>query len=94
MKRKHCTAVVLAAGKGTRMGTAVAKQYLNIGGRPVVSYALEAFERSPLIDDIVLMTGDRQQEYCRQNLVQKFGLKKVKKSVRAVGSDMRALPGR
>ena len=40
---------------------------------------MEAFERSPLIDDIVLMTGDRQQEYCRQNLVQKFGLKKVKK---------------
>lgn len=79
MERKHCTAVVLAAGKGTRMGTAVAKQYLNIGGRPVVSYALEAFGRSPLIDDIVLMTGDRQQEYCRQNLVQKFGLKKVKK---------------
>ncbi len=30
MEKKHCTAVVLAAGKGTRMGTSVAKQYLKI----------------------------------------------------------------
>ena len=49
MERKHCTAVVLAAGKGTRMGTSVAKQYLDLGGRPVVAYALEPCEQSPPI---------------------------------------------
>lgn len=79
MEKKHCTAVVLAAGKGTRMGTSVAKQYLKIGGHPVAAYALEAFERSPLIDDIVLMTGEGQQEYCERELVQHYGWKKVKK---------------
>lgn len=70
---------MLAAGKGTRMGTSVAKQYLKIGGHPVAAYALEAFERSPLIDDIVLMTGEGQQEYCERELVQHYGWKKVKK---------------
>lgn len=79
MERKHCTAVVLAAGKGTRMGTSVAKQYLDLGGRPVVAYALEAFEQSPLIDDILLMVGAGQQEYCEKELVQRYGWKKVKK---------------
>ncbi len=79
MERKHCTAVVLAAGKGTRMGTSVAKQYLDLGGRPVVAYALEAFEQSPLIDDILLMVGEGQQEYCEKELVQRYGWKKVKK---------------
>ena len=79
MEKKHCTAVVLAAGKGTRMGTSVAKQYLKIGCHPVAAYALEAFERSPLIDDIVLMTGEGQQEYCERELVQHYGWKKVKK---------------
>lgn len=79
MERKHCTAVVLAAGKGTRMGTSVAKQYLDLGGRPVVAYALEAFEQSLLIDDILLMVGEGQQEYCEKELVQRYGWKKVKK---------------
>ena len=81
MEKKHCTAVVLAAGKGTRMGTKVAKQYLKIGGRPVVSYALEAFERSPLIDDILLMVREGEQEYCQRELIGRYGWKKVKKNL-------------
>lgn len=40
-KKEKYTAVVLAAGKGTRMGGNVAKQFLEIGGKPVVVYALE-----------------------------------------------------
>lgn len=34
-KKEKYTAVVLAAGKGTRMGGSVAKQFLEIGGKPV-----------------------------------------------------------
>ena len=49
-KKEKYTAVVLAAGKGTRMGGSVAKQFLEIGGKPVVVYALEVFEHSPEID--------------------------------------------
>lgn len=79
MEKKHCTAVVLAAGKGSRMGTAVAKQYLDLEGHPVVAYALEAFENSPLIDDIILMTGEGQEEYCKKEIVQKYGWKKVRR---------------
>ena len=36
MERQFCTAVVLAAGQGKRMGTKVAKQYLEIAGRPLL----------------------------------------------------------
>ena len=39
-KKDKYTAVVLASGKGTRMGGSVAKQFLEIGGKPVVVYAL------------------------------------------------------
>ena len=45
----------------------------------MVAYALEAFEQSPLIDDILLMVGEGQQEYCEKELVQRYGWKKVKK---------------
>ena len=43
---KRTAAVVLAAGSGKRMGTAVHKQYLLIKDRPVIYYTLQAFEDS------------------------------------------------
>ena len=58
MNREKCTAVVLAAGKGSRMGTKIQKQYLEICGKPVLYYSLAAFAASPIIDEIVLVTGE------------------------------------
>ena len=65
MEKKYCTAVVLAAGKGSRMGGKTAKQYMEIGGKPLVAYALEVFEASPVIDEIILMTDAGHMEYVR-----------------------------
>ena len=82
MEKKFCTAVVLAAGQGKRMGTKVAKQYLQIGGRPLLYYALDAFERSPHIDAVVLVVGDSKQiSYCRETIVDAYGLKKVSRII-------------
>lgn len=78
MQREKCTAVVLAAGRGTRMGTEVQKQYLEIGGKPVLYYSLEVFEKSTIIDEIVLVVGENQKEYCQKEIVEKYGFQKVK----------------
>ena len=56
-EKKYCTAIVLAAGSGKRMGTKVHKQYLLMGGKPVLYYSLRAFEDSRRIDEIILVTG-------------------------------------
>ena len=40
MEKKRCTAVVLAAGSGKRMGSGVAKQYMLLCGKPLIWYAL------------------------------------------------------
>lgn len=42
MKKTFCTAIVLAAGSGKRMGTKIAKQYLEIDGKPLLYYTLLA----------------------------------------------------
>ena len=76
-KKEKYTAVVLAAGKGTRMGGNVAKQFLEIGGKPVVVYALEVFEHSPEIDQIILVTGADKIEYCQKEIIEKYGIKKT-----------------
>ncbi|MEQ2678934.1 2-C-methyl-D-erythritol 4-phosphate cytidylyltransferase [Enterocloster citroniae] len=77
MNKKYCTAVVLAAGKGARMGTQTAKQYLEIGGKPVVVHALEAFQASPLIDEIILMTDAQHVGYCSREMIPAYELSKV-----------------
>lgn len=76
--KPYCTAVVLAAGQGRRMGGTVRKQYMDLGGRPVLYYALQAFECSPLIDSVVLVAGDQEQiSYCRRELLERYQLRKV-----------------
>jgi 2-C-methyl-D-erythritol 4-phosphate cytidylyltransferase len=78
MEKKKCTAIILAGGQGKRMGTSTAKQYLLICGKPVLYYSLAVFEQSELIDEIVLVVGKGQEEYCRQEIVEKYQLHKVK----------------
>lgn len=78
MQKTKCTAIVLAAGQGKRMGTKLQKQYLEIDGKPVLYYSLRAFEEAELIDDIVLVVGAGQTNYCETQIVSKYGFTKVK----------------
>ena len=70
------TAIVLAAGKGSRMNSDIPKQYLTLLGKPVLFYSLQAFEESN-VDEIVLVTGSGEQEYCKKEIVDKYHIKKV-----------------
>jgi 2-C-methyl-D-erythritol 4-phosphate cytidylyltransferase len=73
-------AIVLAAGKGSRMQTDTPKQYLELNQKPLLFYALRGFENS-FVDEIVLVTGPGQEAYCRSEIVEKYGFQKVKKIV-------------
>lgn len=72
-------AIVLSAGKGTRMNSAVSKQYLLIQDKPVIYYSLKAFQECQFIDEIVLVTGKEDIEYCRREIAEKYHFDKVKK---------------
>ena len=75
--KKRCTAIVLSAGQGKRMGAAVQKQYIEIEGKPVIYYTLQAFQNSPIIDDIVLVVGKGQESYAEKEIVERYGFTKV-----------------
>ena len=70
------TAIVLAAGKGSRMNSDTPKQYLTLLGKPVLFYSLQAFDASD-VDNIVLVTGSGEQEYCKKEIIEKYHIKKV-----------------
>lgn len=76
-QKKRCTAIVLAAGSGSRMKSSVAKQYLLLGGKPLIWYALNAIERSEIIDDCILVTGAEDVDYVREEIVGHYGFQKV-----------------
>ncbi len=57
---------MLAAGQGRRMGTKIQKQYLHIQDRPVVYYALESFQKSDIIDEIILVTGEKKSDTAKR----------------------------
>lgn len=79
MNKKRCTAIVLAAGSGRRMKSDMAKQYMPLGGRPLIWYALHAVEESSVIDDCILVVcqEDILNGYVREQIVERYGFHKV-----------------
>ena len=71
------TAIVPAAGAGKRMGEAVSKPYLSIGGKPILSYTLDALNRSDEIQEIIVVTRAGEINLCKKDVVKRFGLNKV-----------------
>jgi 2-C-methyl-D-erythritol 4-phosphate cytidylyltransferase len=78
--KQKTTAIVLAAGRGKRMQSNIQKQYLLIHDKPVIFYALQAFEQSA-VDEVILVAGADEVDYCRDEIVYKYGFQKVTKVV-------------
>ena len=71
-----CTAVIVAAGKGRRMGTEVSKQFLLLCGKEILAHSVEKFEKAEKIRDIVLVTGEDSLQDVRE-MAQEYGWKKI-----------------
>ncbi len=76
MGQNRYGAVVLAAGSGSRMHTDTPKQYLMVGDYPLIYYALHRFQESA-VEQIVLVVTPGQEEFCRTQIVERYGLTKV-----------------
>jgi 2-C-methyl-D-erythritol 4-phosphate cytidylyltransferase len=74
---KSVVAVVPAAGQGTRMGGAGRKQYLTLGGIPLLVLSLNVLQRIQSIREIILSVPEHDKDYCWRDIVKPFGLKKV-----------------
>lgn len=76
-EKKCCTAIVLAAGSGSRMKSDTAKQFMPLAGKPLVWYSLQVLEQSEIIDDCILVTGESDIPYVRERIVEKYDFRKV-----------------
>ncbi|QUH19843.1 2-C-methyl-D-erythritol 4-phosphate cytidylyltransferase [Alkaliphilus sp. B6464] len=71
------SAIIVAAGKGRRMGREYNKQYILLGNKPIVAHTIEVFEDSSLIDEIILVVGKGEVDLIKQIIIDKYNFKKV-----------------
>lgn len=74
------TAIILAAGKGTRMHSKQQKVYMNLMGKEVVAHSLDAFENSQT-DEIILVVSSKDIPYVEKEIVARYQYKKVTKII-------------
>ncbi len=60
------------------MGTEIPKQFLFLGGRPLLLHTLERFVRSPLVSEILLILRSEDIEYCRREILGPLFLRKIR----------------
>ena len=70
------TAIVLAAGRSTRMGGGPNKQFIELLGKPIIWYSLTAFELCGAVDAVVLVRRPDHAQDAEQ-IIHKFGFRKV-----------------
>lgn len=69
--------IIVAGGKGTRIGGQTKKQYLTIAGKEILAHTIEAFEKVSVVDEIVLVVGEEDIRYVENEIVQRYGYTKV-----------------
>lgn len=77
MSSPRVFAVIPAAGMGKRMGASINKQYLQLGGMPIVARTLQIFQQHARIAGIMLVIPEDEIAYCRATVIDPFGLNKV-----------------
>jgi 2-C-methyl-D-erythritol 4-phosphate cytidylyltransferase len=69
------SAIVLAGGRGKRMGSVQSKQYINLNGKPILYYTLKQFIKNKFIDKILLVIPEDESDYCKKEVLEKYHLK-------------------
>lgn len=69
------SAIILAGGKGKRMGAPVSKQFIEIKGKPIIYYTIKKFSENKKIDNIVVVLSKDEVGYFKENILEKYNLK-------------------
>ncbi len=78
MPKPFVSAIIVAAGNGSRMKAGVNKQYLYLNGKPVLAHTLLVFEECQLIDEVILVIGKQDAQICMEEVIRPYKIKKVK----------------
>lgn len=81
LDNKKVVAIIPAAGKGSRMGSDIPKQFMMIDGMPMIAKTFKVFAACEIIDEILVVTGSEQIEQCKEALEKNLSEQHLKKLV-------------
>ena len=73
----HVSGVIFAGGVGKRMGTEKPKQFMEVGGKPILVHTMEHFQKNAHVDDMVLVCKEDWIDHAK-SLIEQYGLSKTK----------------
>lgn len=69
--------VIVAGGKGRRMGAKVNKVFLTLGGKPLLYHTLKNFSQNKYINEIIVVTAQDETDFCFNEIIKKYNINKV-----------------
>ncbi len=81
MPRPSVTALIPAAGSGSRMAQEIKKQYLRIGQKPILFYTLKQIETCAEIDEIILAVPEEELTFVAEEIIDRYKIHKIRKIV-------------
>ena len=76
-KGNFVSVIIAAAGMSNRMGNKINKQFIVIDNKPILAHTIEKFEACKYVDEIIVVSKEQEVEYCRKEIVRKYGYRKV-----------------
>jgi len=76
------TALIVAAGRGERLGGKVPKQFRNLMEKPLLAWTISQFEKAEAIDDIFVVTAEEYLLHTNEKVVNPYGFEKVSRIVK------------
>lgn len=74
---RYISVVIAASGMGKRMNSNINKPYLLLKEKPILAYTIEKFDNNEYIDEIIIVAREEEKEYCLQEVVEKYGFRKI-----------------
>jgi 2-C-methyl-D-erythritol 4-phosphate cytidylyltransferase len=74
-------ALIVAGGKGVRLGSLTPKQYLPLRGAPVLAWSVAAFDRMEIVDEAIVVVPEADLAYVAEAVVDAYGFDKVRRIV-------------
>lgn len=73
----QAVALVPAGGRGQRMGSSIPKQFLELGGLPILVHSLRVLQASSRITDIIVAVPESDRDYCQTEIIERYQFSKV-----------------
>ena len=76
-KNFFTSAIIVAGGSGKRFNSEIPKQFLKLKDEPILAYSIEKFEKSKLIDEVILVVPGQFIGFCQKNIIAKYCFRKI-----------------